>query len=81
MRFHDGEPTRFGVAVTDIVTGLYSTIGILAALLAKDPAKRPSLRTVLTWPVLESAAKLLPQALIMISANYRLRIAMISANR
>ncbi|MBS8225814.1 CaiB/BaiF CoA transferase family protein [Vannielia litorea] len=28
----DGEPTRFGVAVTDIVTGLYSTIGILAAV-------------------------------------------------
>ncbi|MFY0635305.1 MAG: CoA transferase [Vannielia sp.] len=28
----DGPPTRFGVAVTDIVTGLYSTIGILAAV-------------------------------------------------
>ncbi|MBY6048385.1 CaiB/BaiF CoA transferase family protein [Vannielia litorea] len=28
----EGEPTRFGVAVTDIVTGLYSTIGILAAV-------------------------------------------------
>lgn len=37
------------------------TCALLAALLAKDPAKRPSLRTVLTWPVLESAAKLLPQ--------------------
>ena len=28
----DGEPQRFGVAVTDIVTGLYGTIGILAAV-------------------------------------------------
>ncbi|QDC08735.1 CoA transferase [Oceanicola sp. D3] len=28
----EGQPTRFGVAVTDIVTGLYSTIGILAAV-------------------------------------------------
>ena len=56
------------------------TCALLAALLAKDPAKRPSLRTVLTWPVLETAAKLLPQALTMISANYRPLITMISAN-
>ena len=28
----DGEPTKAGVAVLDVVTGLYATIGILAAL-------------------------------------------------
>ena len=28
----EGQPTRFGVAVTDLATGLYSTIGILAAV-------------------------------------------------
>ena len=28
----DGEPTKAGVALLDVVTGLYATIGILAAL-------------------------------------------------
>ncbi len=30
-----GHPTKVGVAITDIVTGLYATIGILGALLAR----------------------------------------------
>lgn len=32
----DGEPTKVGVAVADIFTGLYSVIGIQAALAARD---------------------------------------------
>lgn len=31
-----GRPTKVGVAISDVVTGLYGTIGILAALLARD---------------------------------------------
>ncbi len=31
-----GRPTKVGVAISDVVTGLYATIGILAALLARD---------------------------------------------
>ncbi len=30
-----GHPTKVGVAISDVVTGLYATIGILAALLAR----------------------------------------------
>ncbi len=33
-----GRPTKVGVAISDIVTGLHATIGILAALLARDDA-------------------------------------------
>jgi crotonobetainyl-CoA:carnitine CoA-transferase CaiB-like acyl-CoA transferase len=32
----DGPPTRVGVAITDIVTGCYSVIGILAALVERE---------------------------------------------
>lgn len=32
----DGEPQKVGVAVADIVTGLYGTIGVLAALRERD---------------------------------------------
>lgn len=32
----DGEPQKTGVALTDIMTGLYATIGILAALAERD---------------------------------------------
>jgi crotonobetainyl-CoA:carnitine CoA-transferase CaiB-like acyl-CoA transferase len=31
-----GRPTKVGVAISDVVTGLHATIGILAALLARD---------------------------------------------
>ncbi len=31
-----GRPTKVGVAISDVVTGLYATIGILSALLARD---------------------------------------------
>ncbi len=31
-----GRPTKVGVAISDVVTGLYAVIGILAALLARD---------------------------------------------
>jgi glutaryl-CoA transferase len=31
-----GRPMKVGVAISDVVTGLYATIGILAALLAKE---------------------------------------------
>lgn len=32
----DGEPTRIGIPVSDIFTGVYSTVGILAALQARQ---------------------------------------------
>ncbi|GIK41072.1 MAG: CoA transferase [Chloroflexota bacterium] len=32
----DGEPMRYPIPIADITTGLYSTIGILAALLARE---------------------------------------------
>lgn len=32
----DGEPTKAGVALVDVLTGLHATIGILAALRARD---------------------------------------------
>ena len=36
----DGEPTRFGIPVSDIFTGVYSVVGILAALAEREgPAK------------------------------------------
>jgi crotonobetainyl-CoA:carnitine CoA-transferase CaiB-like acyl-CoA transferase len=31
-----GHPTKVGVAISDVVTGLYATIGILAALIARE---------------------------------------------
>jgi len=31
-----GRPTKVGVAISDVVTGLYATIGILAAVIARD---------------------------------------------
>jgi crotonobetainyl-CoA:carnitine CoA-transferase CaiB-like acyl-CoA transferase len=31
-----GHPTKVGVAISDVVTGLYATIGILAAVIARD---------------------------------------------
>jgi len=36
----DGEPQRVGVAITDLVSGLYSVIGILAALRERDRTGR-----------------------------------------
>jgi len=36
----DGEPQRVGVAITDLVSGLYSVIGILAALHDRDRTGR-----------------------------------------
>jgi crotonobetainyl-CoA:carnitine CoA-transferase CaiB-like acyl-CoA transferase len=33
------EPTKVGVAVTDVVTGLYAAVGALAGLVAKRPLK------------------------------------------
>jgi crotonobetainyl-CoA:carnitine CoA-transferase CaiB-like acyl-CoA transferase len=33
-----GRPTKVGVAISDIVTGLHATIGILAALIAREDA-------------------------------------------
>ena len=38
----DGEPTRVGVPITDIVTGVYSVVGILAALHARAQSGRGS---------------------------------------
>ena len=38
--FADGEPTKTGVAVADVVTGLYSVIGILAALTERTASGR-----------------------------------------
>lgn len=38
----DGPPTRVGVAITDIVTGCYSTIGILAALAQREKTGKGS---------------------------------------
>src|SRR5262245_34505548 len=36
----DGEPTRVGVPIADIMTGVYSVVGILAALHARDRTGR-----------------------------------------
>src|ERR1700730_2325415 len=36
----DGEPTRVGVPITDIITGVYSVVGILAALHARAKSGR-----------------------------------------
>jgi crotonobetainyl-CoA:carnitine CoA-transferase CaiB-like acyl-CoA transferase len=36
----DGEPQRVGVAVTDLFSGLYAVIGILAALRDRDRTGR-----------------------------------------
>jgi formyl-CoA transferase/CoA:oxalate CoA-transferase len=33
-----GHPTKVGVAISDVVTGLFATVGILAALVARDGA-------------------------------------------
>jgi crotonobetainyl-CoA:carnitine CoA-transferase CaiB-like acyl-CoA transferase len=33
-----GHPTKVGVAISDVVTGLFGTVGILAGLLARDPS-------------------------------------------
>ncbi|CAN5461187.1 CaiB/BaiF CoA-transferase family protein [soil metagenome] len=35
-----GRPTKVGVAISDVVTGLYAVIGILAALMERDRAGR-----------------------------------------
>ncbi|MEZ0240374.1 MAG: CaiB/BaiF CoA transferase family protein [Chloroflexota bacterium] len=37
----DGPPTKVGVAISDVVTGLFGAISILAALLVRRPADRP----------------------------------------
>ena len=36
----DGEPTKVGVALVDVVAGLYATVGILAALRARERTGR-----------------------------------------
>ena len=36
----DGEPTKVGVAVVDVITGLFATIGILAALAERERSGR-----------------------------------------
>jgi crotonobetainyl-CoA:carnitine CoA-transferase CaiB-like acyl-CoA transferase len=36
-----GSPTKVGVAISDVVTGLFGAISILAALTARRPAARP----------------------------------------
>ena len=39
-----GEPTKVGVAISDVATGLYAVIGILAALLARGDGAGPGQR-------------------------------------
>ena len=39
-----GEPTKVGVAISDVVTGLYAVIGILSALLARGDGDAPGQR-------------------------------------
>lgn len=39
-----GQPTKVGVAISDVVTGLYAVIGILAALLERGGRDAPSAR-------------------------------------
>jgi crotonobetainyl-CoA:carnitine CoA-transferase CaiB-like acyl-CoA transferase len=41
--FADGEPTRIGIPVADIFTGVYSVIGILAALARREKTGRGGL--------------------------------------
>ena len=42
----DGEPTRIGIPVSDIFTGVYSVIGILAALAQRADPSRGQCRKV-----------------------------------
>jgi len=39
----DGEPTRAGVPIADIMTGVYAVVGILAALIERDKTGRGTL--------------------------------------
>ena len=39
----DGEPTRAGVPIADIFTGIYSVVGILAALVEREKTGRGTL--------------------------------------
>lgn len=39
-----GAPTKVGVAISDVVTGLYGTIGVLAALLGRERGTAPGQR-------------------------------------
>jgi crotonobetainyl-CoA:carnitine CoA-transferase CaiB-like acyl-CoA transferase len=41
--FPDGEPTRAGVPIADLMTGVYSVVGILAALVERDKTGRGTL--------------------------------------
>src|SRR5712691_4686209 len=39
----DGEPTRCGIPIADLLTGVYSVVGILAALIERDKTGRGTL--------------------------------------
>ena len=41
----DGEPQKIGVAYVDIFTGVYSVVGILAALRRRDATGRARIST------------------------------------
>src|SRR5262245_14416082 len=41
--FPDGEPTRAGVPIADLMTGVYSVVGILAALIEREHTGRGTL--------------------------------------
>ena len=51
----DGEPTRAGVPVSDIFTGVYSVIGILAALPAARAHRQAAATSTPRWSIPPSA--------------------------
>ena len=51
----DGEPTRGGVPMSDIFTGVYSVIGILAALAAARADRQRLLSSTPRWSTPPSA--------------------------
>ena len=75
----DGEPTRAGVPVSDIFTGVYSVVGILAALARREKTGRGGL--VDTALVDSTVAVLSNQALnYLVSGNVPKRIGNAHAN-
>ena len=75
----DGEPTRAGVPVSDIFTGVYSVVGILAALARREKTGRGGL--VDTALVNSTVAVLSNQALnYLVSGNVPKRIGNAHAN-
>ena len=54
-----GEPTKVGVAVSDVVTGLFAAIGVLGALIGRGTLPDPDVSTRVDVSLLESTLAIL----------------------